>query len=872
GWLDAIHPSDRGRVAVYWRDLVTSPRTDTVEYRVSGSDGAYRWVLSRAVPLFGEAGEVREWVGTVSNINGRKLAELRQLEQKERYRAIVEASASAFWRATPEGAIQEVFSWGDFEVGRLPDVTGAAWLLLIHPDDRTRVQVEWGRTLESGRPFLTEYRIKLGESYTWVQARAAPLRSADGSVQEWVGTIANIQAQKEAEHAFRLSEDRYRLAARATQDAIWDWDLVFDQITWGQATQTLFGYSDHEIDTTGSWWKDLIHPEDRGRVVESIHTEIDSGHRHWTSEYRFRRADGTYADVFDRGFVIRNEAGSAVRMVGAMQDISARKSAERELWLLANHDPLTGLANRSLFHARLRETLAEAEQGDGRVSLLLLDLDNFKDVNDTLGHDAGDAVLFEVARRLSDSVPEADLVARLGGDEFAVIVVGPMSLDEVTERARSAMAHICEAFDYDGRSLSVRSSVGIAAFPDHDRAADELLKAADMALFKAKGNGRSRVETYTPALRSKLEQRVTTLNDVRNAIGEARVVPFYQPKVCLTSGRITGFEALARWLHPTRGALSPYHFSAALDDQEVCALIGREIVASVGRDLREWLDAGLECGRVAVNFSPCEFSDPKLADRLLRALDDARIPAANFEVEVTETVLIDGHSSYAAATLKSLEESGVQIALDDFGTGYASLKHLREFPVGHIKIDQSFVSDLEADRDDAAIVRAVIGLGRSLDLHVTAEGVETEGQARWLVENGCGQAQGYLFASRCLPRGCRGSSKTGTAAQSWSISGDRWPPERQQNPPTMIRHRGATGVSEALLRRRPRSQTRPPPDDLTHAGLPTRLAKHWPAPLPLGFALWRRPGNLLPDQLGAEGAPRSLAMQPALRGCRPEWS
>jgi diguanylate cyclase (GGDEF)-like protein/PAS domain S-box-containing protein len=743
GWLDAIHVDDRKRVTSYWRDLVARPRTDTVEYRVRGSDGRYRCVLSRAVPVVSADGTVREWVGTVVDIDERKLVDERLREQREGYRAIVEASASAFWRATPDGSIQEVFGWGAFRPEDWPKVSGSGWLLAVHPDDRERVRSEWKSALKSGEPVVSEYRIEIRQTYTWVEARAVPMRGQDGCIREWVGTIANISRRKEAEENLHISEERYRLVARATRDAIWDHNLVTDQITWGEASQAVFGYAERETGPAGDWWTSRIHEEDRERVVESLRDAISTGEPHWQSEYRFLKADGSYADVLDQGFTLRDKAGKVVRLVGAMQDISARKAAERELSFLANHDPLTGLANRALFQSRLQQVLREAERSGGTASLLVIDLDDFKDVNDTLGHDAGDAMLFEAARRIGDGAADAALVARLGGDEFAIIVAEP--LERAIETANGIQERIRVPFSYEGSDLTTRVSIGLAAFPDHDRTANELLKDADMALYKAKSEGRDRVQIYLPALRADMEGRVSTVAAVRKALGEGRFVPFYQPKVCLSSGRVIGFEALARWLHPTNGALTPYHFQAALEDREVCILIGREMVNAVCKDIRTWLDQRLDCGRVAVNFSPVEFKDAGLARRVLRAINDACIPTSCFEVEITETVFL-GSKSAAGPTLRTLHESGVQIALDDFGTGFSSLSHLKQFPVDRIKIDQSFVRDIEADDSDAAIVRAVIGLGRSLDLEVTAEGVETEGQYRWLVANGCEQAQGYLFA------------------------------------------------------------------------------------------------------------------------------
>jgi EAL domain-containing protein (putative c-di-GMP-specific phosphodiesterase class I) len=289
-------------------------------------------------------------------------------------------------------------------------------------------------------------------------------------------------------------------------------------------------------------------------------------------------------------------------------------------------------------------------------------------------------------------------------------------------------------------------SIGIAAFPDHDGTPAELVKDADIAMYQAKSQGRNRVITYSPEMRRVIEQRVSLGRGMREAIANDEVIPFYQPKVSLSTGEIVGLEALARWKHPTKGILTPSFFGAVFEDHEIAASIGKLLTSKIAADVRQWLDDDLPFGRIALNLSPAEFGQTGLVDNMLRTLDWLKVPPTVFEVEVTETVLLGRNSNNVSSALAQFREHGVQIALDDFGTGYASLTHLKQFPVDHIKIDRSFVRDLEQDSDDEAIIAAVIGLGRSLQLQVTAEGVETHGQARRLRELGCDHAQGYLYA------------------------------------------------------------------------------------------------------------------------------
>jgi diguanylate cyclase (GGDEF)-like protein/PAS domain S-box-containing protein len=784
-----------------------------------------------------------------------------------RFGALMQASASVVWRAAPDGAIIEICHWN-----RYPSVQDAAlangWLALLHPDDRERVAASWQASVASATMVPIEYRIAPpGRSYRWVRATAVPVRGTDGTIEEWVGTLTDIHERKVAEEELRSREERYRLAARATKDAIWDWDLVTDEIAWGEAANELFGRALGDLGSMNAWWEDNIHRDDRDRVAASIGAVVQGTQTYWSDEYRFRRGDGTYAEILDRGFVIRAETGAAVRMVGAMQDVSGsriaeaalraseerlrlalhagrmfawerdlatdfvtrsesareliglgsgpawefasrvhaddrerapavlrgvweedtghnelrylrpdgnviwlaarsvevdepgkpkrligvtfditeRKKAEAEVWRLANEDPLTALPNRMRFHVRFERALDLAQRNGTTVSLLLIDLDNFKDVNDTLGHDAGDALLREIARRLRNMARDCDTVARVGGDEFAMLVVEPLTLDHAVRFAEHVLESIRTPFAYAGRLLAGKASIGIAAFPDHEATVPDLLKDADIALYRAKTQGRNRVVAYAPEMRAAMEQRVRISAEIQGALGAGQIVPFYQPKVCLSSGQVIGFEALARWQHPEKGVLTPGYFGVAFEDPDLAELIGDAIIRHVAGDVGQWLSAGLDCGRVAVNLSSAEFGRPDLAEGVLQTLKRAGIPTANFEVEVTETVLLGASSERVAEALKRFRAAGVTVALDDFGTGYASLTHLKQFPVNHIKIDQSFVRGLGTSGHDEAIVAAVIGLGKSLQMQVVAEGVETQEQAAWLERMGCDVVQGYLY-------------------------------------------------------------------------------------------------------------------------------
>ncbi|WP_336488210.1 putative bifunctional diguanylate cyclase/phosphodiesterase [Methylobacterium nigriterrae] len=465
-------------------------------------------------------------------------------------------------------------------------------------------------------------------------------------------------------------------------------------------------------------------------------------------EVSVRAAGAAYRDVLLSADSV--EIGGCPCVISSLVDITSRKAVEETIREAAHHDVLTGLPNRALFHATLDAAVARAEAAASRVGLILLDLDAFKEVNDTLGHDAGDMLLKEVARRLSAIIGPDDLVARLGGDEFVLITAGEPDLGLPSRRIHEVEAAVLDvlgpAVSIAGRSVSPRASLGLALFPEHARNAADLLTNADLALYAAKAAGRNQACLFRPALRASIEERVTVAREIRTALEEGWIVPHYQPKVSLATGAVVGFEALARWQHPTRGLLAPAAFASAFDDPEIGAALGTRIAQQVALDLRRWLARGLDPGRVFVNLSTAQFAERDLAENILGLLEAIGVPTSRFGVEVTETVLLGGRGERVAEVLKRLHGAGIRVALDDFGTGYASLTHLKRFPVDEIKVDRSFVNDLTRDLNDAAIVSAVLQLGRSLGLDVTAEGVETPEQARFLMAGGCTFAQGYLYA------------------------------------------------------------------------------------------------------------------------------
>ncbi|GJE15566.1 hypothetical protein AIGOOFII_0262 [Methylobacterium marchantiae] len=440
----------------------------------------------------------------------------------------------------------------------------------------------------------------------------------------------------------------------------------------------------------------------------------------------------------------------ATRIISSLVDITSRKAMEERIKLAAQHDVLTGLPNRGLFQTTLDAALSAAEVSGQRVGLILIDLDEFKEVNDTLGHEAGDALLKEVARRLGNAIGKQDLVARLGGDEFVIIAACEQGRHQPSRRIHALSQAILEVLNppmaVSGRVVAPRASLGLALFPEHAANPTDLFTNADLALYAAKAAGRNRAMLFVPALRADIERRVSVAREMRAALELGGLVPYYQPKVSLTTGEIVGFEALARWQHPSRGLLAPADFATVFNDPEIGIAVGNVLARQIFADMAGWIAQGYDPGRVFFNLSSAQFAQDDLAESLLADLAAAGLSHDRIGVEVTETVLLGGHGDRVSAVLSALHGAGVRVALDDFGTGYASLTHLKQYPVDEIKVDRSFVRDLERDPNDAAIVTAVVQLGQSLGLDVTAEGVETEAQVLFLQQQGCAYAQGYLYS------------------------------------------------------------------------------------------------------------------------------
>jgi diguanylate cyclase (GGDEF)-like protein len=462
------------------------------------------------------------------------------------------------------------------------------------------------------------------------------------------------------------------------------------------------------------------------------------------------RRDGFETPIEDCASPIRDREGLATGAVVVFRDVSAARAMALEMIHSAHHDFLTGLPNRMLLSDRVNQVIALAQRHGKKVAVLFLDLDGFKHINDSLGHAVGDKLLQSIAKCLVDCVRGSDTVSRQGGDEFVVLLSEVEHSEDAAITARRMLHAVAEVHPVGQHDLHITTSIGLSVFPDDGLDAETLIKNADTAMYQAKENGRQSFQFFKPAMNVRAVERQSIEEALRTALERKELALHYQPKINLRTGAITGAEALIRWTHPTRGPVSPGQFIPVAEDCGLILPIGNWVLREACRQATAWLEAGLPLASIAVNISAMEFRHETFLEGIFAALEDTRLNPKFLELELTESVLMKRAES-AASVLQTLRASGVQLAIDDFGTGFSSLSYLRKFPIDALKIDQSFVRQISTAPDETTIVTAIISMGRSLNLRVIAEGVETQEELSFLQAHQCDEAQGYYFGRPVHP-------------------------------------------------------------------------------------------------------------------------
>jgi diguanylate cyclase (GGDEF)-like protein/PAS domain S-box-containing protein len=552
--------------------------------------------------------------------------------------------------------------------------------------------------------------------------------------------------RKRAEAALRESEERYALAALGANDGLWDWNLARNRIYFSPRWKSMLGYQDDQVGDSPDEWLRRVHPADLERLRADIAAHLEGGSPHFQNEHRLLHRDGEYRWMLTRGVAVR--AGAAQRMAGSQTDITRRKQVEEQLVHDAFHDSLTGLPNRALFMDRLERLLTRARRyPEYLFAVLWLDLDRFKIVNDSLGHLMGDQLLVEIARRLQTCVRAGDTVARIGGDEFTLLlddIRGPSDAIRVADRIHATLT---EPFVIGGREIHSTASIGLALGASAYETAEDVLRDADIAMYRAKALGQAQHVVFDAEMHARAVALLEIETDLRHAVARAELRLQYQPVVSLQTGAIAGFEALVRWHHPTRGLVPPGQFIPPAEDSGLIVPIGRWVLEEACRQMHAWrtrLPAASPVW-ISVNLSSRQLAQAGLLDQIRQTLQDIGLDGRYLKLEITESTLMENIDS-ATSVLAALRALGIQVSIDDFGTGYSSLSYLHRLPIDTLKVDRAFVTQIGAGQESAEIVRVVNTLAHTLGINVVAEGVETAEQVAFLQSLGCEYAQGYLFS------------------------------------------------------------------------------------------------------------------------------
>ncbi|MDH5197998.1 MAG: EAL domain-containing protein, partial [Gemmatimonadota bacterium] len=725
------------------------------QYRFRTRAGEIRHgIFSADVIVFHEE---RCLLAITHDITERVRAEEALRESEERYRTIVETIEDGYYELDVTGRLMASNSALARLLGhdpvRMPQLN---YRDFVDAPNAHRVAAALNEVYASGTAQrIVDWEVvrQDGERRT-VEASVAPVRDVSGWIVGYRGIMRDVTDRTRTEAALRESEARYALAARGANDGLWDWDMEQGTVYFSNRWKEILGHAPNEIGNTPEEWTGRMHPEDAPRLQGDLQEHLRSPSPHFESEHRVLHKDGSYRWVLARGVAVRNAAGRATRMAGSLTDVTGRKMAEERLVHDAVHDVLTGLPNRALFETLLDRSIGRLRRRrEYRFAVLFLDLDRFKVINDSLGHLMGDEFLVEVSRRLVRCVRPEDTVARLGGDEFTILlddVEGPEDAVRVAERIQ---AELTNPVELRGHETYTSASIGIALSDGRYQAPEEVLRDADIAMYRAKSRGRARYEVFDVDMHREALDQLTLETDLRHALERRQFRLVFQPIVDSATGRLAGLEALLRWDHPERGVVPPGTFIRLAEETGLITAIGEWVLWEACRQVQRWqplLAPGSDPLPVSVNLSARQFADARLVDMVATALAVTGLSAQALKLEITESVLMD-HADTSIQMLDRLKALGVQIQVDDFGTGYSSLGYLHRFPIDALKVDASFVSRLEADPENREIVKTIVALAKNLRMAVVAEGVESAGQRTFLNGLGCESMQGFLFAGPLTP-------------------------------------------------------------------------------------------------------------------------
>lgn len=735
--------------------LVNGKSTSHEEKGASLNTGKTATYWTVKIPLRHPDGTIYGICGISTDITERVEMEKALIASEKEFRLLAESMPQIVWVTNADG-LNTYFNqqWPDYTGLSLEESYGEGWNKPFHPDDQQRAWDAWQNAVNNHAEYSLECQLRRADGiYRWWLIRGVPVFDEHGKVFKWFGTCTDIHEIKEAERVLRDEEKLLADSQAIAHVGSWMMDISTGTITWSEETFRLYGLSPlTDKPPKIEQFFELLHPDDRQSMKDWLEA-ISSGEQPSELEFRTYPVNGKSRHLLDNSVLETDLNGKPLRIIGTVQDITERKKAEETIYDLAFYDPLTHLPNRRLMLDRLHQVLISRKLKNRYGAILFIDLNNFKTLNETRGHDIGDLLLIEVSRHLKTAVHEDDTIARIGGDEFVVLIA---TLDMTTDMAatqaetiaKRLLASINLPFDLHGYEYRCSASIGIALFHSHEISVDELLKQADIAMNQAKQFGRNTIQFFDPEIQIKLEFRVQLESWMRKALQDQYKL-YFQIQVDNEHNAI-GAEVLVRWFHPELGLISPADFIPLAEETGLILPIGRWVLETACAQLKIWEQEQKTRHLIlAVNVSTKQFNQPNFVEQVLAILDKTGANPDKLKLELTESMLVHNVEDIIAK-MEALKIKGVRFSLDDFGTGFSSLSYLKRLPFNQLKIDQSFVRDAMTDLNNAAIIRTIIDLGQSLGMDVIAEGVETEEQQNFLAAHGCKHYQGYLF-SKPLP-------------------------------------------------------------------------------------------------------------------------
>jgi diguanylate cyclase (GGDEF)-like protein/PAS domain S-box-containing protein len=742
GWLETIHPDDLDICLKIYSEHFEQRKPFTFEYRLRRSNGEFRWMLDAGQPRYDEHGNFMGYIYAALDISEQKTLLDALLHSEASVRTAIERSLHPIMLHAEDGRVIMLSqSWTDLSGYSIEDIpTTAAWVenaYGIPPEKVRELLLRPDPPWKTGRDGEFRIRTRSGQHRYW-DIMNAPMPPLPDGRHAWLSMAIDITEKKQ-------TEEQLHLAAKVFENSIEGiaiTDAVGHILSVNNAFSEMTGFTAEEVTGVNA-------PEiNFGMISPDINILIRQGIKqngYWEGEVRSRRKSGEFFHEWLRITAIKNDQGKIINCLGIFSDISARKISEEKIHFLAYHDNLTSLPNRLLIRDRMEQARAYADREKHKLALLFLDLDNFKTINDSLGHKCGDALLILVAERLGECLRETDLISRQGGDEFLIVLSELKDSEVVTRICEKILARLLDPFFIEGNELTTSASIGVSMYPDDGVDFDTLLRQADTAMYRAKDGGRNTWRFFDEKMNQDAVEHLHIRNGLRRALENNEFVLHYQPQINLHSGKVVGAEALIRWKHPENGLIPPIRFIPIAEESGLIVPIGSWVIHEACRQAVRWQQDGLPPLVIAVNMSTVQFKRGEVEKTVVSALEESGLDPTLLELELTESILIRDTEN-VLATIRRLKLLGVKLSIDDFGTGYSSLSYLKRFAVDRLKIDQSFIRSMATSPEDTAIVRAIIHMAEGLNLKTIAEGVEDEALLEFLSDYRCDEVQGYFFA------------------------------------------------------------------------------------------------------------------------------